>query len=85
LNVHAHVLALDGVYVRDEKTEALAFRPLPTPTRSEVAEFARRTAERIEKLSAPTAVRSIPRCKMTSWCARYSSVAGRHAFVVGWQ
>ncbi len=50
LNVHAHVLVLDGVYVRDEKTDTLVFYPLPTPTRAEVAAVARRTAERIEKL-----------------------------------
>lgn len=37
LNVHAHVLALDGVYVRDDETGALVFHPLPTPTRAEVA------------------------------------------------
>lgn len=56
LNVHFHVLALDGVYVRErERQESdddiddapLVFHPLPTPTRAEVA---RRTAERIEKI-----------------------------------
>ena len=50
LNVHFHVLALDGVYVRDTASGQLAFHALPTPTRSEVAEVAARTAERIEKL-----------------------------------
>ncbi len=50
LNVHFHVLALDGVYVRDEKSAALVFHPLATPTRAEVAAVARRTAERIEKI-----------------------------------
>ncbi len=44
------LLALDGVYVRDEKSAALVFHPLATPTRAEVAAVARRTAERIEKI-----------------------------------
>ena len=44
LNVHAHVLALDGVYVRDGPEGALAFHALPAPTRIEVTEVARRTA-----------------------------------------
>ncbi len=43
LNVHAHTLALDGVYVRAEDG-ALGFRALPAPTAAEVAELARRTA-----------------------------------------
>ena len=47
LNVHAHVLALDGVYIREKKDGPLVFLPLPTPTREEVAEVARRTAKRI--------------------------------------
>ncbi len=58
LNVHFHVLALDGVYVRegdgksddDSDDDPLVFHPLPTPTRVEVADVARRTAERIEKI-----------------------------------
>jgi hypothetical protein len=50
LNVHFHVLALDGVYLREDGDGPLAFYPLPTPTRSQVAEIARRTAERIERL-----------------------------------
>jgi len=49
LNVHFHVLALDGVTVRDAK-DALIFHTLPAPTRSEVADIARRTAQRIEKI-----------------------------------
>jgi hypothetical protein len=43
LNTHLHVLGLDGVYVRD-KDGALVFHALPTPTRAEVADVARRTA-----------------------------------------
>ena len=50
LNVHAHVLALDGVYVRQGEGGPLVFQPLPTPTRAEVADVARRTAERIETI-----------------------------------
>lgn len=50
LNVHAHVLALDGVYVRKDPNGPLVFHPLPTPTRAEVADVARRTAERIERI-----------------------------------
>ena len=50
LNVHFHLLALDGVYVRDRVTGSLLFHPLPAPTQAEVADVARRTAARIEKL-----------------------------------
>jgi hypothetical protein len=50
LNVHFHVLALDGVYVRDAATEKLAFRQLPTPTHAEIAQVARGTADRIEQI-----------------------------------
>ena len=50
LNVHLHVLVLDGVYVRDEANGQLAFRRLPTPTQADVAEVARRTAERLEQI-----------------------------------
>jgi Putative transposase len=50
LNVHAHVLALDGVYVREDDDGPLVFHALPTPTHAEVAEVARRTAERIEHI-----------------------------------
>ena len=50
LNVHFHILALDGVTVRDAKSDALVFHTLPTPTRSDVADIARRTAQRIEKI-----------------------------------
>ena len=50
LNVHFHVLALDGVYVRDSVTGPLVFHALGTPKRSDVADIAARTAERIEKI-----------------------------------
>jgi len=50
LNVHFHVLALDGVYVRDAASGKLEFQALEAPTRANVEEVARRTAERIEKL-----------------------------------
>jgi hypothetical protein len=50
LNVHFHVLALDGVYVRDKSTGRLVFHALSTPSRAEVATVAARTAARIEKI-----------------------------------
>jgi hypothetical protein len=50
LNVHFHVLALDGVYVRDKSSGRIDFHALPTPTRAEVADVAARTAERIEQI-----------------------------------
>jgi Putative transposase/Transposase zinc-binding domain len=46
LNVHLHVLALDGAYVR-EPEGALVFHALPTPSSKEVADIARRTAQRL--------------------------------------
>jgi hypothetical protein len=49
LNVHLHVLALDGVYVRDP-AGALVFHPLTTPSAEEVAQIARRTAERLGRV-----------------------------------
>ena len=50
LNVHLHVLALDGVYVRDKTSGRLDFHALGTPTRVEVADAAARTAARIENI-----------------------------------
>ena len=50
LNVHLHVLALDGVYVRDAESEKLVFEALDTPSQEEVLNVARRTAERIDRL-----------------------------------
>jgi hypothetical protein len=50
LNVHLHSLALDGVYVRDDDDGPLVFHALPEPNADEVAQVARRTAERIVKL-----------------------------------
>jgi hypothetical protein len=49
LNVHFHLLGLDGVYVRDKDSGRLVFHALGTPSRAEVAEVAARTAARIEK------------------------------------
>lgn len=49
LNVHAHTLALDGVYLREDDGE-LAFRALPAPSAAEVADVARRTAERVRTI-----------------------------------
>ena len=39
LNVHLHVLALDGVYTEDAASE-LNFQALPTPTSAEVSQIA---------------------------------------------
>ena len=50
LNVHFHGIALDGVYVR--ASSGLVFHELPAPTQVEVADVARRTAERIERILA---------------------------------
>ncbi|MDX2054214.1 MAG: transposase [Polyangiaceae bacterium] len=50
LNVHFHVLALDGVYLRAPEKEKLVFHSLPTPTRAEVADIATRTRARLERI-----------------------------------
>lgn len=50
LNVHLHVLALDGVYVRDAESGALKFEELGTPSHADVLDIARRTAERVDTL-----------------------------------
>jgi hypothetical protein len=50
LNVHPHVLVLDGVHVRDGEGGPLGLHPLPTPSHAEVTEVARRTANRIDTL-----------------------------------
>jgi len=48
LNVHLHVLALDGVYVEDEQKE-LTFHALAAPSSVEVFDVARRTALRLHR------------------------------------
>ena len=50
LNVHAHVLALDGVYVHDSESVELKFHPLPELSYEHVADVATRTAKRIRKV-----------------------------------
>jgi len=45
-----HVIALDGVYVRDKESGALVFEEVGTSTRAEVLDVARRTAERVDGL-----------------------------------
>jgi hypothetical protein len=50
LNVHVHVLALDGVYVREGTTGPLAFHAQPAPSREEVEDVAARTARRVAKV-----------------------------------
>jgi hypothetical protein len=49
LNVHFHVLALDGVYVRNSQGD-FEFVGLPKPTSAQIADVAKRTADRVEKL-----------------------------------
>ena len=51
LNVHLHVLGLDGVYLEDEQAE-LRFHALPTPSSAEVADIARRSARRLHRAFA---------------------------------
>ena len=46
-NVHFHTLALDGVYVRERAGGPLTFRALAPPTVTDIADVARRTAERV--------------------------------------
>ncbi|MFO0613022.1 MAG: transposase [Polyangiaceae bacterium] len=49
LNVHSHVLALDGVYVEGEPG-APSFMALPAPSADEVLDVAQRTAKRVGAL-----------------------------------
>ncbi len=48
LNVHLHVLALDGVYT-EAADGTLSFHALPTPTAAEVSAIAERTAKRLHE------------------------------------
>jgi len=57
LNVHGHVLAIDGVYLRQGKKSApqsLTFMPLPEPTEQDVQRLCERTATRIERILRAT-------------------------------
>lgn len=50
LNVHFHILGLDGVYVRpypDNQRSELTFHDLPTPTREQTEDIARSMADRV--------------------------------------
>ena len=49
-NVHAHTLALDGVYVLDAHGEQLEFHPLPSLSHEDVLSVAARTAARIRQV-----------------------------------
>jgi hypothetical protein len=49
LDPHGHVLASDGVWVRDEDGASI-FHALAEPTAAEFAELAERTAARIERV-----------------------------------
>ena len=46
LNVHFHLLVLDGVYRRDDKGR-LVFLPVPSPSTEELKGLVQRIAERI--------------------------------------
>jgi Putative transposase/Transposase zinc-binding domain len=48
LNVHSHVLALDGVYV--QRGDDLTFHALSDPTEDDVLALAERTAERVTRI-----------------------------------
>jgi hypothetical protein len=51
LNVHFHILYLDGVYVLEDGRRydsSLTFHDLPTPSRAETAAIAGRIADRVE-------------------------------------
>ena len=50
LNVHAHTLALDGVYVRAEQSGEPRFLALAEPTEQDVRALAERTAARVERV-----------------------------------
>lgn len=50
LNVHAHTLQLDGVYLQTAPGAEPTFLPLPEPSEHDVQELAARTAARIERL-----------------------------------
>jgi hypothetical protein len=53
MNVHFHILCLDGVYVRqhpDNSHSTLTFHSLPTPTRGETEDMARRIADRVDAI-----------------------------------
>ncbi len=52
LNVHFHVLVLDDIYVRETEGGALVFHPLAAPTEEELADVAKRTALRVQKVLA---------------------------------
>jgi len=64
LNVHLHVLALDGVYVQDERG-TLTFYDLDEPTADEVAEVAQRTALRIRDSMLKLGLRPDPALEQT--------------------
>jgi len=50
LNVHLHMLALDGVYVRDEEDGSFTFYSLPEPTTEDVARVAGWARDKILEL-----------------------------------
>ena len=59
LHVHYHVLALDGVFVRDGQ-ESPEFRPAAEPTQAQVEALVVATARRIREVTGPTDPEAIP-------------------------
>ena len=49
LNLHFHILLLDGVYFRDPKTGVLLFHPAPAPSQEEIEVLVSLVAERVER------------------------------------
>ena len=64
LNLHYHLLSIDGVYAADEKNE-IHFIPVAPPSDKEVARVAERIAQRIERLMI--------RCGMTEKDEEFSN------------
>lgn len=52
LNLHYHIIGLDGVYIRDEKTGVLRFHRAPRPTTAEVEALVIEIAEASEAFLA---------------------------------
>lgn len=52
LNVHFHLIGLDGVYVRSPDGGELVFHALAAPSAEEITDVATRTAQRVQKILA---------------------------------
>jgi hypothetical protein len=82
LNVHLHVLGLDGVYVEHEHGE-LAFHALCTPSSDEVRDIARRTALRLHRAFQKQGRPSPWAVRRPNAMGRGSYRANRHRKVAG--